>query len=190
MARRRSCREYVDEPISLADVGQVLWAAQGITGSDLPRRTAPSAGATYPIEVYLAAGRVQGLTPGVYRYVPASHALDPVSEGSVAAESARGDVRAQLAGAALGQEFLAQAAAVLIIAAAPERTTERYGSRGKRYVHMEAGHVAQNVSLQATALRLGTVVVAAFRDEDVRRVAGMGEEPLCLMPLGHPRQGR
>jgi SagB-type dehydrogenase family enzyme len=177
LAARRSVREYRSGQLALADVAQILWAAQGIThGSGL--RTAPSAGALYPLEVYLVAGDVAGLRSGVYRYDPRAHRL---------LASAEGDKRAALSRAALAQDFIAEAAAVLVFCGVYERTNGKYGERGVRYVHMEAGHAAQNVYLQAVSLGLATVVVGAFEDARVRRVVGAsgGEAPLYVMPIGN-----
>ena len=176
--RRRSVREFTRAPLTLNQVGQLLWAAQGQTHPD-GYRTAPSAGALYPLEIYVAAGRVEGLQAGVYRYRARGHEFELV---------AGGDVRAQLAAAALDQECVAQGAAALVIAAVYERTTGKYGRRGERYVHMEVGHAAQNVYLQAEALDLGTVIVGAFDDDDVHELLGMRprERPLAIMPVGHP----
>jgi SagB-type dehydrogenase family enzyme len=172
---RRSVREFGTTPLTLAEVGQLLWAAQGLTHDG--RRTAPSAGALYPLVLYLVAGRVSGLDAGVYRYLPASHQLTLVLAG---------EVRAALAQAALGQGCVDQAAATLAFAAVPRRTTRQYGERGLRYVHIEVGHAAQNVFLQATALTLATVTVGAFDDAAVARVLKLPREetPLYLMPVG------
>jgi SagB-type dehydrogenase family enzyme len=177
LSRRRSVREYSDDPLTLSEVGQLLWAAQGITGDNQRYRAAPSAGALYPLELYVAAKKVEDLAPGVYRYRPDSHALVPVIEG---------DVGAALARAALGQEWIEDGAIVLTFAAVYERTTQKYGARGRQYVHMELGHAAQNVYLQAEALDLGTVAIGAFDEGEVRRVTGMAndEVPLYLMPVG------
>ncbi|MBN1402573.1 MAG: SagB/ThcOx family dehydrogenase [Anaerolineae bacterium] len=179
---RRSMRDYADEPLSLSEVAQCLWAAQGITD---PRgyRTAPSAGATYPLELYLLAGEVDGLEPGLYRYLPAQHGLVPGRSG---------DLRDDLASAALGQAWVRRAPACLVFAAAFERTTARYGHRGRQYVHMEAGHAAQNVYLQAAALGLGTVAVGAFEDSQVQALLDLpaDQELLYLMPVGILPSGR
>lgn len=173
---RRSVRDFKDEPITLVEAGRLLWAAQGITSLG-GFRTAPSAGALYPLETYLVAGRVEGLEPGIYRYLPAKHGL---------VRTRSGDYRVELAKASLGQLWMARAAAMVAISAVPARTARRYGERGRRYVYMEVGHAGQNVSLEAVALGLGTVVVGAFSDEEVKRVLGLpdGEEPLYLMPVG------
>ncbi len=180
IASRRSRRRFTTAALSIEQLAQLLWSAQGVTG-EAGRRAAPSAGATYPMEVLVAVGEgtVGDLSAGVYHYLPARHALEPVVEG---------DVRRQAATAALGQDFVAAAPAVLLIAADYERTRPRYGERAGRYVEMEAGHVGQNVYLQAEALGLGTVAVGAFRDEQVARVFGLprGLAPLYLMPVGHP----
>jgi SagB-type dehydrogenase family enzyme len=135
-------REYPDAAIELPEIGQLLWAAQGITHPQ-GYRTAPSAGACYPLELYLVAGAVQGLESGVYRYEPRGHRL--VKAGS-------GDQRKDLARAALSQAWVQEAAAVVVFAAVYERTTQKYGKRGIRYVHMEVGHAAENLFLQADAL--------------------------------------
>ncbi|MEO0050499.1 MAG: SagB/ThcOx family dehydrogenase, partial [candidate division WOR-3 bacterium] len=163
------------EPLTLNEVGQLLWAAQGKTGKTYGR-TAPSAGATYPMEVFLVAGRVQGLDSGVYHYDVERHALQLVKTG---------DVRSELAGAALGQTCIKNAPASIVLTCEYKRTTTRYGERGIRYVHMEAGHIGQNVSLECVALDLGTVMVGAFNDSAVMRVLGVKYEPLYIMPVGH-----
>jgi len=173
---RRSLREYTEAPITLADLSQVLWAAQGVTAAG-GFRTAPSAGALYPLEVYVFAGNVGDLPAGIYKYHPCGHTLSRVAVG---------DARRALRQVALDQFSTNDAAAVILLAAVYERTTAKYGSRGIRYVHLEAGHAAQNVYLQAVALRLGTVAIGAFDDEGVKRVAQLSahEQPLYLLPLG------
>jgi SagB-type dehydrogenase family enzyme len=178
LAARRSVREYGPAKLTRRELGQLLWAAQGIT-ERMGLRTAPSAGALYPLELYVVAGDVSDVEAGVYHYEPGDHAL---------ALRAAGDCRAVLATAALGQECVGRAPAIIIVAAVYARTTGKYGDRGRRYVHMEAGHAAQNVCLQAAALGLAGVVVGAFDDREVKRVAGLPprEEPLALFPVGHP----
>ena len=179
LRRRRSVREFRKESLTLAEVSQLLWAAQGITDPE-GKRTAPSAGALYPLEVFLVAGGQDELPAGVYRYRPQGHDLIPVVQG---------DRRAKLAAAALEQDWLNDAPVTIVIAAVYERTVRKYKQRAERYLHMEVGHVAQNVHLQAVALELGTVVVGAFDDAEVKRVLTLAanEEPLCLMPVGKPR---
>lgn len=177
LARRRSVRDFADAGLSLEDTAQLLWAAQGITHSE-GLRTAASAGALYPLEVYLVAGRVATLPAGIYRYDPRRHQL---------ARTALGDQRRELALAALHQTWIADAPGVVIIAAVFRLTRVKYGERGERYVHIEAGHAAENVCLQAVALGLGTTVVGAFSDAEVKRLLGLGEEePLLLIPVGKP----
>jgi SagB-type dehydrogenase family enzyme len=173
---RRSVREYAGAPLTLEEVSQLLWAAQGIT-SDWGGRTAPSAGALYPLEVYLVAGSVADLEPGVFRYDPASHQLLKVKEG---------DVRAALCDVSLGQEAVRNGAIDIVIAAVYERAEVKYGDRAERYVHMEAGHAAQNIYLQATSLELGAVTIGAFSDDAVARVLDLrdGEAPLYVIPVG------
>jgi len=176
LLERRSVRDYTDEPLTLEEVSQLLWAAQGTTG---PRgfRTAPSAGALYPLEVYLVVGNVENLAPGVYKYVPEKHELVRVRDG---------DVREELASGALGQTWVKEGAVDIVIAAVYERTTGKYGDRGVRYVHMEVGHAAQNICLQAAALNLGMVTVGAFYDNRIKDILGMevNEVPFYVIPVG------
>ncbi len=178
LAKRRSVREYRPEPLTLAEVGQLLWAAQGITRPG-DHRTAPSAGATYPLEILLLAGSVHDLSPGLYRYRPPEHALVPLLEK---------DLRIKLTADALGQSCVKDGAAALVITAIYERTTGKYGQRGRRYVHMEVGYASENIHLQATALGLGTVAVGAFHDDRVQELLNLpaNEHPLLIMPVGKP----
>ena len=173
---RRSVRSFKESSLTLAEISQLLWAAQGITGPH-GLRTAPSAGALYPLEIYLVAGNVDALPAGVYHYRPIRHELVRVITG---------DKRPELCTAALGQSSVRNAAAVIVFAAVYERTTMKYGARGIQYVHMETGHAAQNVSLQAVPLSLGTVVIGAFQDAEVRKVLKVPdrEQPLYVMPVG------
>lgn len=175
LKNRRSIRKYKDESLTLAEVSQLLWSAQGIT-ADWGGRAAPSAGALYPMEMFLVAGKVDGLEAGVYRYIPKTHAIT----GQI-----KGDVRQKLSDAALRQGCVREGPVVLILTAVYERTTQKYGQRGIRYVHMEAGHIGQNIYLQAETLGLGTVMVGAFDDQKVKDILGLDdEEPLCMMPVG------
>lgn len=175
IGRRRSLREFGGS-LTAADISQLLWAAQGITRED-GYRAAPSAGALYPLETYLLAGEVAGLEQGIYHYDPYRHEL---------AAHARSDRREELAAAAGGQFYLASAPAVLVFAAVYARTMQKYGERGRRYVHMDVGHAAENVYLQAEARSLGTVVMGAFDDAQVHALLELPDscEPLALMPLG------
>lgn len=179
---RRSIRSYKKESLSLADVSQLLWAAYGVTekisGISDGLKTAPSAGATYPLELHLVAGDVTGLPDGIYRYLPEKHALEKMVDG---------DKRASLCSAAHGQDMISEAPASIVYSAVYERTTGRYGSRGRdRYVYMDLGHSAQNVYLQAYALGMGTCAVGAFDDEAVKKVVPLsrGAVPLYIMPVG------
>jgi SagB-type dehydrogenase family enzyme len=171
---RRSVRAFADESLSLKQVGQLLWAAQGLNRG-LVGRTAPSAGATYPMELYLFAGKVKGLRPGVYHYSVDGHYLFLMRAG---------DRRAELAAAALGQTSVSTAPAVLVLAADYSRTAKRYRERASRYVHMEAGHIGENVHLQCEGLGLGTVMIGAFDDAGVKKLLGISQEPLYIMPVG------
>ncbi len=192
ITQRRSLRQFADEPLSLEDVAQLLWAAQGVTEPrDRPSgwpeewqwmgglRTAPSAGALYPLEVYLVAGQVDGLDAALYRYVPLEHALERVGEG---------DLRDALAAAALRQPAIGGAPGVIVVAAVFQRTAVKYGERAARYVHIEVGAVGENIYLQADALGLGTVIIGAFRDAEVKQALGLpaDHEPLAIMPVGRP----
>jgi len=175
LARRRSVRAFADATLSLQDISQLLWAAQGITHAD-GLRSAPSAGALYPLEIYLIAGRIATLPPGIYRYTPQRHQLH---------RTASGDRRSELVSAALHQTWIADAPAIFVFAAVFPRTAAKYGERAERYVHIETGHAAENVCLQAVALGLGTTVVGAFSDATVKRLLEAGEEdPLLLLPVG------
>jgi SagB-type dehydrogenase family enzyme len=175
LRRRRSVREYAGEPLTLEEISQVLWSAQGVTGKE-GERTAPSAGATYPLELDLVAGHVRDLAPGIYRYRPRTHGL---------AGRRKGDLRAAVA-AACWQDWIAAGPAILVITGVLRRTSGRYKERAERYVVMEAGHAAENISLAAVALKMGSVVVGAFDDNEMAVILGLakGERPLCLMPLG------
>jgi len=189
LATRRSVRAFKDESISIGALSQLVWAAQGMTlKTDAPtgwswgtwqggKRTAPSAGALYPLELYVVAGKVDGLKPGVYKYKPQTHQL--ISIG-------RGDKREELATAALGQKWTAGAPCVFVVGAVYKRTEVKYGDRAPRYVHIEVGHAVENICLQAVALDLGTTMVGAFKDGDVKKVLGMSddEEPLAIVPVG------
>lgn len=181
IARRRSKRRYKRESLSLSQLAQVLWAAQGITSAH-GLRAAPSAGATYPLEVYVFVGKggVEGLEEGIYHYNVEGHSLH-LHKG--------GDLRGQLSIAALDEEFIAQAPVDIVICALYERTSGHYGRRAERYVHMEVGHVGENIHLQAAALGLAVVMVGAFYDEEVSRVMELEKEvtPLYIIPLGKPR---
>jgi SagB-type dehydrogenase family enzyme len=173
IARRRSVRNYRREPLTLSELSQLLWAAQGITHEN--KRSAPSAGATYPMEVFVFVGSVEGVEPGIYRYDPARHSLQTVRLG---------DLRGELQKAALNQEWVGKAAADIVLVAFYGRTTGYYGSRGRMYVHMEAGHIGQNIYLQATALGLGTVSVGAFDESRVAEIIGTEGVPLYIFPVG------
>ena len=183
--RRRSIREYRSEPLDIEQLSLILWAAQGITDTRYLFRASPSAGATYPLEIYVVVGNCGVSTgngfleAGVYKYDVRKHALVLVK---------RGDVRDVLASAALDQEWVRSAPVDIVICAVYERTMRIYGERGYRYVHIEVGHAGQNIYLMATALRLGTVAVGAFYDEKVAEVIGArrDEHPLYIMPIGVP----
>jgi SagB-type dehydrogenase family enzyme len=174
LARRRSVRDYTNVPLTLDEIGQLLWAAQGVTSS-AGQRTAPSAGGLYPLEIYVAT------RDGVYHYEPAAH--------SMTAKIA-GDKRQVLYDASLQQSAVRDAPAVLVIAAVYARTSGKYGDRTERYVQLEAGHAAQNILLQAVALNLGGVTIGAFEDDKVQKAIALPQDykPLYVIPVGHPKQ--
>ena len=173
---RRSVRSYTNDPLNISDISQILWSAQGITS---PRgfRTAPSAGALYPLELYVVAGNIPSLPPAIYRYKPDEHSLLKIVSG---------DRRPELSRAALRQSAIRKAPAILLFCAVYERMTGKYSQRGIRYVHMEVGHAAQNACLQAIALGLNTVVIGAFRDAEVKKIAALPaeEQPQYFVPIG------
>lgn len=181
IARRKSIRDFTAEPLTQAQLSQILWATQGLTDKGRGRRAIPSAGATYPLEILVACGKncVERIAEGLYRYHTGDHSL---------ALHYKGDVRPDLARAALNQEFIYEAPVDIIICAIYERTTTRYGNRGERYIQMEVGHAGQNIYLQAATLGLGTVAVGAFRDEQVREALRLDKQyrPLYIMPVGKP----
>lgn len=172
LAARRSVRSFTPRPLTPAEIGQLLWSAQGVTDA-AGHRTAPSAGATYPLELDVVTA------DGLARYLPDGHAL--VRRGSA-------DLRPALRQAALDQEAVGAAPLVIVIVGVEDRTAARYGERAARYVALEAGHAAQNVLLEAVSLGLGAVPIGSFDDGAVRRVLGLadGEAPLYLVPVGHP----
>lgn len=174
ISKRRSKRRYSPQSLSLEQISQLLWSAQGITDISSGFRSSPSAGARYPMEIYLLS------SDGLFRYLPDGHKLEQVSEE---------DLRSELADAALGQSFVAEAPVDIVIAAVYERVTSRYGVRGERYTDIEAGHIAQNIHLQAVALGLGSVPVGAFDDQKVKKLLGLTDEeqPLYVIPVGYPR---
>ena len=174
LANRRSTRSFKDKALTLDQISQLLWAAQGITEKNWGLRTAPSAGALYPLEIY-------ALTKdGVYRYNPEGHSITVLSKE---------DKRAALARAALGQSFIASAPLDIVITAVYPRVTRKYGERGFRYVHIEVGHAAENIHLQAVALGLGSVPIGAFNDGKVAEALTLPEEhePCYIIPVGYPK---
>jgi SagB-type dehydrogenase family enzyme len=190
MTERRSIRSFADAVLSLPDLSQLLWSAQGVT---LPReeapegftwqwmgglRTAPSAGALYPLELYALVGSSDELAPGLYHYIPTEHAIEMTADG---------DLREALWDAALRQSAITEAPVTLVFAAVVERLAVKYGERSERYAHIEVGAAAENVFLQCESLDLGTVLIGAFRDDPVREALGLPEDQhvYAIMPVGH-----
>jgi SagB-type dehydrogenase family enzyme len=173
LARRRSIRQFTDEPLSLKEIAQLCWAGQGITDETLGFRASPSAGALYPIELYVVTTR------DVAHYRPKDHTLQ---------DHADGDHRQALQKAALDQAVIGRAPACFVITAVIERTARKYGQRARRYCLLEAGHVAQNILLQATVMDLGGTPVGAFNDDQVNAALKLpkNHRVLYLLPIGHP----
>jgi SagB-type dehydrogenase family enzyme len=182
LKQRRTVRQFASRPLDLTQISQLLWGAYGVSE---PRgfRTAPSAGATFPLELYLVVGErgVTDLAPGVYRYQPLAHTLE--------ATAAQGDLRGAVARASLHQSWMAQAPVTVLFAAEYQRCTARYGNRGIQYTHMEVGHAGQNLFLQAEALGLACGIVGAFHDRDLAQTLKLPaqHEPLLVMPVGYQR---
>lgn len=175
LQQRRSIREYTQDKLSKEDIAQLLWAAQWLNNTE--KRTAPSAGATYPMEIFIAIDKAEKLDPGIYHYNNYENTLEQISKWQV------GD---KLSMSALGQDPIKDAAANIIITADFERTTSVYWSRWNRYVYMEAGHISQNIYLQAESLDIGTVAIGAFDDEDIQNILWVDEyQPVYIMPIGY-----
>lgn len=181
LEERRSIRDYATTPLSLEDASQLLWSAQGVTDTESGYRAAPSAGATFPLETYLVAGAVDGIEPGVYHYDPATHSIERTAEG---------DIRPELAAACMNQGCVASCAAGVLFGMVVGRTAEKYGDLARDFVLLEAGHAAQNVSLQAVDLGLGAVAIGALDAARIKAIAGMGSEaePVYMMVMGKPVQ--
>ncbi|MCH7732003.1 MAG: SagB/ThcOx family dehydrogenase [Candidatus Marinimicrobia bacterium] len=178
--KRRSVRNYSTRPISLLELSQLLFAAQGVTGRMYgePLRSTPSAGALYPIEIYVVVNNVQGLSQGIYHYAIRNHELELIKSG---------DFSAKITDAGLEQEMLGEADVTFILSAIFDRIRHKYGERGFRYVYMEAGHISQNIYLQAVSLGLGSVSVGAFIDEKVNQlisIDGYKEAAIYLHAVG------
>ena len=177
---RRTIRSYLSKPLTLEHLSQIFWAAQGITGDRGYKRSAPSGGALYPIDIYGIVGDngVKGLKAGIYHYDPHEHAASLITEG---------DFRKDVAKTALSQTWMAKAPLNLVITSEYSRITIKYGSRGERYAMIEAGHIGQNIFLQAEALGLRAGIVGAFDDKDVNRVMKINRshEPLLIMSVGY-----
>ncbi len=172
--RRRSQRSFEQKDLSLQQISQFLWAGQGITAEKGSHglRTAPSAGAVYPMEIYLLTKN------GLFRYLPNGHKLESLGEQ---------DLRGALADSSFGQAAISQAPVNIVVCVVYSRVTSKYGQRGIRYAHIEVGHIAQNIHLQAVALGLGSVPIGAFNDEEVKKILSLpiDHEPLYIIPVGY-----
>lgn len=179
--KRRTVRSYSKQAITLTELGQLLWACQGITSSD-GKRTAPSAGALYPLEIFIVVGNVKDLGAGIYRYKPDEHILKLVESG---------DKRIDLKNAALSQDQILTAAVDIVITSVYKKLSWKYGDRSVRYAHIEVGHAAQNVLLQAQSLGLGVCPIGAFNDENVKKVLKLKEEePVYILTVGKVKEDR
>lgn len=177
MSQRRSHRSFSSESLSIEQISQLLWAAQGLTDTRDMLRTAPSAGALYPLDLYLVAGKIKGIPEGIYLYHPHKHALKKILSG---------DFRDALHLAALGQSSVKQAPASLLFVSVWSRVTKKYGERGRQYAFLEAGHAGQNIMLQCVVLGLASVPIGAFYDDQIRALVKLpsGEDPVYLFPVG------
>lgn len=178
ITRRRSKRDYSDEPLSQPELSSLLYAAAGLTDPDRALRAAPSAGALYPIEIYLVVNHVSGVAPGLFHYNVPEHALERLQTG---------DLRTEIVLAGAGQEMLGQAAVCVVLSAVFQRTRWKYRERAYRYILLEAGHIGQNLYLAAISLGLGTCAVGAFHDDRLNDLVGLdGEEEaaLYILPVG------
>lgn len=180
---RRTRRDFSDQPLTLEEWGQILWAAQGITSDgNIKKRTAPSAGALYPMELYLILGKglSNSLSAGIFHYVPTKHALEQISDKNFAKGVAE---------ASLHQSWMAEAPGMILITAEYSRITGKYGKRGIRYAHIEAGHVAQNCLLQAESLNLNVGIVGAFQDQELMDLLPIPKEhePILILPIGRSK---
>jgi SagB-type dehydrogenase family enzyme len=175
--KRRSIRNYTKQPLSLEEVSQILWAAQGITEKSYGLKTSPSAGALYPLEVYLVTANVKDISEGIYKYNPLNHSIKKIDDG---------DKRVEISNASLKQEAIEECSALVIITAIYERTSVKYGDRAERYVHMEVGHAGQNIYLQAVSLGIGTVMMGAFHDDALKKTLKLpaNEFTLAIYPMG------
>ncbi|ACB84181.1 SagB/ThcOx family dehydrogenase [Natranaerobius thermophilus] len=180
---RRSVRSYQEEGLSEQELSQLLWAAQGITDKNRNYRAAPSAGATFPMEIFVLVEQVEGLASGVYHYLPEKHSLKVLKSED---EDKSEELSQELMKAALGQDSIGEAPVNIIIAAVYDRVTAEYGEVGYRYGKMEAGHISQNIYLQSQGLDLGTVAIGAFHQDSVSNILELSQdtEPLYIMPVG------
>jgi len=180
--QRRTIRSFEGRALTLKQLSQLFWSAQGITGAGGFKRAAPSAGALYPMDIYGVIGRdcIEKLDAGIYLYEPADHSISLVKEG---------DFRRDVAIASLGQMWMAHAPLTLVITAEYSRITVKYRQRGIRYAMMEAGHIGQNIFLQSEAMGLAAGIVGAFEDQEVIQVMGgkKAHEPLLIMPVGYKK---
>jgi SagB-type dehydrogenase family enzyme len=184
--QRTSVRHFTDKPISLGQLGYLLWTSTGIgrVEQGYEFRTAPSAGALYPIETYIVANNVKRLESGVYHYSIREHRLEEIRKG---------DFRRQITGAALGQAMCATAAAVFVWSAVFERSKWKYEQRAYRYIYLDAGHIAENLALAAVSLNLGTCEIGALFDDEVNAIIGVDgdeESAICMAVVGAPAQER
>jgi SagB-type dehydrogenase family enzyme len=182
---RRSVRTYKNQPLSFKNISQLLWAAQGIT-NERGFRTAPSAGAKFPLEVYLVAWNIENIPAGIYHYSPQNHALTPISTSSESIEITPEELKEKLSKACLSQPCVTNSTGAIILSAVYERVTQKYGPKGEQYALIEIGCASQNIHLQAVSLNLGTVFVGGFNKQDIQKILALPQDnhPGCVMPVG------
>lgn len=182
LQKRVSCRNYAPNPLFMSHLSNMLWSGQGVLSKKYDmRRTTPSAGATFPIELMVAVRKngIEGLDQGLYHYIPDEHALKKINDK---------DLSDELSEACFNQEFIKKAGVSILVASEDSRTTRMYADRGERYVYIEAGAAMQNISLEAVEMGLGTVIVGAFDDGAVQELFELQDfKPLAIMPVGYPR---
>ena len=173
--KRRSVRSYSDEPLKIEEVSQLLWASQGITDFDYNFRTTPSAGALYPLSIYIVVENVENLDSGIYKYLPESHSVEKIKEGNF-----RNDIYEN----SLKQSSIKESSLIIIICADYQITRNKYKEHAEKYVHMESGHVGQNIYLQSVSLNLGVVAVGAFDNQEIKNIINSKEVPIYIFPIG------
>lgn len=176
LRKRRSVRDYKTQTVSLKELSQILWGSYGVTAKEWGYylKTAPSAGALYPIEIYVASFNVEGLKKGIYHFNPKDMTLIGVFEG---------DFSGEITSACLGQDFILDSAFTLVLTAIPSRTMGRYRERGVRYILMDLGCIIQNIYLSLTAMNMGGCIIGAFSDSAMNKIMNLNPEKELVLAL-------